>query len=73
MGIKSPKGDNGNASDLKYYKECAAFLPFSMEIPVTETIVTSKKELTLDSIIAGRYKIIEEEGRGSMIVFRQGN
>lgn len=73
MGIKSSKGDNGYASDLKYYKEWAASLPFSMEIPVTETLVTSKKELTTDSVIAERYQIIEEQGRGGMIVFRQGS
>ena len=54
MTIECPKCNTDNPSDSKYYKECATPLPFSEEIPVTETLETPTKELTRKK--AGRTK-----------------
>ncbi len=66
MGMECPKCHTENTPDSEFCKKCAAPLPSSKEIPVTETLETPAEELTTGSIFAGRYKIIEELGKGGM-------
>jgi TonB family protein len=66
MGIKCPKCQTDNPDTQKFCGECATPLQPSKEIPVTETIVTPKEELTRGTTLAGRYEIIEELGKGGM-------
>ncbi len=66
MGIKCPKCNTDNPETQKFCGECATPLPSSKEIPVTETLETPKEELTTGSTFAGRYRIIEELGKGGM-------
>jgi uncharacterized membrane protein YvbJ len=60
MGMKCPKCHFDNPSDSKFCKECGTQIMPLEEIPVTETIVTPKEELTRGTTLAGRYEIIEE-------------
>ena len=64
--MKCPKCKTDNPADSKFCKECAAPLPSSKEIPVTETLETPTEELTRGTTFAGRYEIIEELGKGGM-------
>ncbi|MCK4830966.1 hypothetical protein KA005_85440 [bacterium] len=64
--IKYPKCKTGNPSDSKYCKECATPLPSPKNIEGTETMEAPKEELTRGTTFAGRYKIIEELGKGRM-------
>ena len=68
MSVKCPKCDSENPSDSKYCKECATQLISIEEISIshTKTIQTPVKDLIKGSTFAGRYKIIEELGRGGM-------
>ncbi|MFQ6052263.1 MAG: protein kinase [Candidatus Hydrothermarchaeota archaeon] len=66
MGIRCPKCNTDNPDTQKFCGECAAPLPSSKEIPVTETLETPKEELTTGSTFAGRYQIIEVLGKGGM-------
>ena len=66
MGIQCPKCHSDNTDTARFCSNCAAPLPSSKEIPVTETLETPKEELTTGSIFAGRYQIIEELGKGGM-------
>ncbi len=66
MGIKCPKCQSDNPDTQKFCGECAAPLPSSKEIPITKTLITPAERLQKGSTIAGRYKIIEELGRGGM-------
>jgi len=66
MSVKCPKCQHENPNDTLYCGKCATPLPSSKEIPVTETIVTPKEELTRGTTLAGRYEIIEELGKGGM-------
>ncbi|MGD8536803.1 MAG: inactive serine/threonine-protein kinase VRK3 [Candidatus Aminicenantes bacterium] len=66
MALKCPQCDTDNQSDSKYCKECAAPLPSSMEIPVTEILETPTEELTRGTTFATRYEIIEELDKGGM-------
>jgi len=66
MSVECPKCKTENTSDSEFCKKCATPLPSSKEIPVTETIVTPKEELTRGTTLAGRYEIIEELGKGGM-------
>lgn len=66
MAIQCPKCQHENPDDTLYCGKCAAPLIKPEEIEVTETIETSKEELTRGTTFAGRYEIIEELGRGGM-------
>jgi tetratricopeptide (TPR) repeat protein/predicted Ser/Thr protein kinase len=74
--MKCPSCHTDNPPDSKFCKECATPLPPSLHKPpsqpspppplVTETLETAPEELTLGSLFAGRYQIIEELGHGGM-------
>ena len=66
MNIKCPKCSTENTADSQFCKSCAAPLPSSKEISVTETLEAAKEQLTTGSLFAGRYQIIEELGKGGM-------
>ena len=66
MGIECTKCHFDNPDDTVYCGKCVTPLPSSKEIPVTETLETPTEELITGSIFAGRYKIIEELGKGGM-------
>ena len=66
MGVKCPKCQHENSEDSLYCGKCGTQFPSPEGIKVTETLETSKEELTRGSIFAGRYEIIEELGKGGM-------
>ncbi len=65
MVIRCPRCLTDNPSDSKYCRECAAPLP-PQEVSFTKTLESPSGELTPGSIFAGRYRIIEELGKGGM-------
>ncbi len=68
--MKCPKCHFDNPSDSKFCKECGTQLIPKDEIPVTETLETPTEELTRGTTFAGRYEIIEELGKGGIVVLR---
>jgi serine/threonine-protein kinase len=68
MGIKCSKCSTDNSSDSQFCKKCAAPLPCQKQISISHTKTAKKpaKEPAKKSASIGRYKIIEELGRGGM-------
>ena len=66
MAVKCPKCQTDNPSDSKFCKECATPLPFAGDLSITKTLETPAKGLAAGSAFAGRYRIVEELGRGGM-------
>jgi tetratricopeptide (TPR) repeat protein/TolB-like protein/predicted Ser/Thr protein kinase len=66
MSIKCPKCETENTSDSQFCKKCATPLPFAGDLSITKTLETPAKGLVLGSAFAGRYRIVEELGRGGM-------
>ncbi|NIN92134.1 protein kinase, partial [bacterium] len=65
--MKCPKCQTDNPDTLKFCGECGTQLIPTEEISApTETLEAAKEELTTGSTFAGRYKIIEELGKGGM-------
>jgi TolB-like protein/Tfp pilus assembly protein PilF/tRNA A-37 threonylcarbamoyl transferase component Bud32 len=66
--MKCPKCQAENTPDSRFCKKCATPLPSFLEVGIsqTETLETSREELTTGSTFAGRYQIIEELGQGGM-------
>jgi protein kinase/serine/threonine-protein kinase len=66
--MKCPKCQFENPADTRFCGKCGASLHPSEAISgiPTETIETTKEELTTGTIFAGRYQIIEELGKGGM-------
>jgi serine/threonine-protein kinase len=66
--MKCPKCQFENPEDTRFCGNCAAPLKPSEEIPAphTKTIQTPIREFAKGSIIASRYEITEELGRGGM-------
>jgi len=66
--MKCPKCHFDNPEDTHFCGNCAAPLHPSEEISVskTKTLETPKEELTRGTVLAGRYEIIEELGKGGM-------
>jgi len=61
-----PNCQTKNPDESKFCMECATPMPGIKEAVPTVTIETSTEELTTGSIFAGRYKVIEELGKGGM-------
>jgi len=73
MDIKCPKCQTENTSDSQFCKKCATLLKPLQDIAVSETktLRTPIKDLAIGKTIAGRYKLIEELGKGGMgIVYK---
>jgi len=68
MGKKCPKCGTDNPSDSKVCKKCATPFPSPEDKAVsrTKTIYIPAGELGRGTLFAGRYRIIEEIGRGGM-------
>jgi len=64
--MKCHKCNADNPDTQRFCGECGTQLISKEEIPVTETLETPAEELTTGTIFAGRYKIIEELGKGGM-------
>ncbi|TET73790.1 MAG: serine/threonine protein kinase [Candidatus Aminicenantes bacterium] len=66
--MKCPQCQTENPSESEFCSKCGMQLMPSPDIPVTktETVLNPKEELTIGSMFAGRYQIIEELGRGGM-------
>jgi len=68
MGIKCPKCLTENTSDSQFCKKCKTPLkPFQDNVvSETKTLKPPIKDLAIGTTIAGRYKLIEELGKGGM-------
>jgi len=68
VAIKCPDCDTENTPDSPFWRKCATPLPSSKDISVSqiESLQTPIQELTTGSTFAGRYQVIEEQGKGGM-------
>ncbi len=66
MAITCPECQHENPEDSSFCGKCAARLGKDAQLSLNKTLDTSREELTKGSILAGRYQIIEELGRGGM-------
>jgi serine/threonine protein kinase/Tfp pilus assembly protein PilF len=68
MSVKCPKCQFENPDDTRFCGKCGIQFPSPEEvsIPPTKTLQTPTKDLLKGSTFAGRYKLIEELGRGGM-------
>ncbi|UCC41137.1 MAG: protein kinase [Candidatus Aminicenantes bacterium] len=68
MSIECPNCNFGNPADTKFCGNCGIQLPPSEDVSITrtKTFDIPKEELTTGSTFAGRYRIIEELGKGGM-------
>jgi serine/threonine protein kinase len=66
MTMQCPKCHADNPDDSIYCGKCATPLKSAEEISITKTLVAPAESLQKGSIVGGRYKIIEELGRGGM-------
>jgi serine/threonine protein kinase len=69
--MKCPKCQTSNPEDSKFCKECAAPLTKIKDISFTVTLKAPEVGLSRGTVVADKYKIIEEIGRGGMgVVYR---
>lgn len=66
MTIECPKCQTRNPDSQKFCGECATPLQGIQDAIHTKTMETPKEELTRGTLYAGRYEIIEEQGKGGM-------
>jgi serine/threonine protein kinase/Flp pilus assembly protein TadD len=66
MSIKCPKCHFENPDDSLYCVKCDSPLAFEEDISATKTLEMPVDQLSEGFIFAGRYKIIEELGKGGM-------
>lgn len=68
MPVECPKCYAANPGASRFCAECGTRLSFSEETPLSaaETLKSPREELTVGSFFAGRYRIIEELGKGGM-------
>ncbi|MCK4759706.1 MAG: protein kinase, partial [Candidatus Aminicenantes bacterium] len=69
--MKCPKCQHENPEDTLFCGKCAGPLKSGKGISITKTLITPTESLQKGSTLAGRYKIIEELGRGGMGVVYQ--
>ena len=66
MIVKCPKCQTDNPADSRFCKECAAPLNASQDVSGTKTFQTPLKGISKETLIAGKYTIIEKLGEGGM-------
>jgi serine/threonine protein kinase/tetratricopeptide (TPR) repeat protein len=64
MTIECPKCQHENLDDSTFCAKCGTKI--DADIGPTKTIETAKEELKRGSVVAGRYEVIEELGKGGM-------
>ncbi len=64
--MKCPKCQHENPGDSTFCGKCATELGHGSQLSVTKTSETPLEELAPGSSLVGRYRIIEELGRGGM-------
>ena len=64
--MKCPQCGSDNTSDSRFCRSCATPLAGPGAPIPTQTIQAPAKELVSGSVVAGRYQVIEELGRGGM-------
>lgn len=64
MTIECPRCQHKNPDETAFCGKCGT--KFDTKVRLTRTLETSKEELTTGSTFAGRYRIIEELGKGGM-------
>jgi serine/threonine protein kinase/Tfp pilus assembly protein PilF len=64
--VVCPNCNTKNTSDSQFCKLCAAALPGADEIHFTKTLERPADRLIPGSVFVGRYRIIEELGKGGM-------
>ena len=66
MTILCPKCQHENPDGISFCGKCGAALKLDEEFSETKTFVSPPENLQKGAILAGRYKIMEELGRGGM-------
>ena len=68
MAVTCPKCHFDNPSDTHYCGNCGTPLSLEETLPasLTKTLVTPPPVLSKDTLIAGKYRILDEIGRGGM-------
>lgn len=68
MALKCPECHSENPETSRFCSECGTQLDLPKDTPasLTKTLKVPTQELVKDSTFAGRYKILEELGRGGM-------
>jgi len=66
MTILCPKCQHENPDGISFCGKCGAALKLDEEFSETKTFVSPPEDLQKGAILAGRYKIMEELGRGGM-------
>ena len=64
--MKCPKCQTLNHDDSKFCKECAAPLTKIKDVSFTVTLKAPKVGFSKETVIADKYKILGEIGRGGM-------
>ena len=66
MAIKCPKCQSDNPQTATFCADCGTKLSSLEDISVTKTMETAVEEYPRGTLLAGRYEIIEELGKGGM-------
>ncbi|MCD6517786.1 MAG: zinc ribbon domain-containing protein [Candidatus Aminicenantes bacterium] len=66
MAVICPKCQHENPEDTQFCGKCGAKLKADKGFSKTKTFISPSETLQKGSVLSGRYKIIEELGRGGM-------